>query len=65
MIGSIDRERLREVDPQALRYIEALEATDEEHLAEVGRMRDENVRVWERLRERCKHCAEAAEILEG
>lgn len=64
MIGAIDRERLREVDPQALLYIEALESTDEEHLAEVGRMRDENVRLWEYLRRKCRLCTETAEILE-
>lgn len=64
MIQPIDRKSLAEVAPEALAYIELLEMDDEAHLAEVGRMRAENLRLWERLRGKCKHCTEAAEILE-
>ena len=63
MIQPINRHHLAEVAPETLAYIEHLERGDQEHLAEVGRMREENVRVWEYLRRKCRHCAGTAEIL--
>ena len=40
-----------------------LEADVTEHDALVDRLRRENLRVFDRLREKCRHCADSADIL--